>query len=146
MIGNLPNFLSQTNIQPHLSLISSLNMHWAFVTMHWAPSMTLVTYGWLILSPCAILCLVAQLCGTVCDSMDCNLPGSSIHGDSPGKNTGVGCHAFFLQWVFPTQGLNPCLPHCKWIFHCLSHLLRNSQPRRVHGYRNGQLIVIVLNE
>ena len=38
-------------------------------------------------------------------SMDCNLPGSSVHGDSPGKNTGVGCHAL-LQGIFPTQGLN----------------------------------------
>ena len=32
-------------------------------------------------------------------------PGSSVHGISPGKNTGVGCH-FLLQWIFPTQGLN----------------------------------------
>ena len=31
-------------------------------------------------------------------------PGSSVHGDSPGKNTGVGCHAL-LQGIFPTQGL-----------------------------------------
>ena len=30
--------------------------------------------------------------------------------DSPGKNTGVGCH-FLLQGIFPTQGLNPCLLH-----------------------------------
>ena len=30
------------------------------------------------------------------------------------KNTGVGCHAF-LQCIFPTQGSNPGLPHCKWI-------------------------------
>ena len=30
--------------------------------------------------------------------------------DSPGKNTGVGCH-FFLQGIFPTQKLNPCLLH-----------------------------------
>ena len=30
-------------------------------------------------------------------------------GDSPGKNTGVGCHAF-LQGIFPTQWSNPCLP------------------------------------
>ena len=29
--------------------------------------------------------------------------------DSPGKNTGVGCHAL-LQRIFPTQGLNPSLP------------------------------------
>ena len=31
-------------------------------------------------------------------------------GDSPGKNTGVGCH-FLLQGIFPTQGSNPGLPH-----------------------------------
>ena len=38
-----------------------------------------------------------------CDPMDCGLPASSVHGDSPGKNTGVGCHAL-LQEIFPTQG------------------------------------------
>ena len=41
--------------------------------------------------------------------MDCNLPGPFVHGDSPGKNTAVGCHAL-LQGIFPTQGLNPSLP------------------------------------
>ena len=62
-------------------------------------------------SRCAALCLVAQLCLTLWDSMDCSPPGSSVHEDSPGKNTGVGCHAF-LQGIFPTQGSNPGLPHC----------------------------------
>ena len=38
-----------------------------------------------------MLCLVAQL--TLCDPMDYSLPSSSVHRDSPGKNTGVGCHA-----------------------------------------------------
>ena len=38
--------------------------------------------------------------------MDCSPPGSSVHGDSPGKNTGVGCHAL-LQGIFPIQGSNP---------------------------------------
>ena len=42
---------------------------------------------------CAGLCLVIQLCPTLCSPMDCNLTGSSVHGDSPGKNTGVSCHA-----------------------------------------------------
>ena len=37
--------------------------------------------------------LVTQLCLTLCDPMDCSPPGSSVHGDSPGKNTGVGWHA-----------------------------------------------------
>ena len=40
--------------------------------------------------------------------------------DSPGKNTGVGCHAL-LQGIFPTQGSNPGLPHCRWILYHLSH-------------------------
>jgi len=40
--------------------------------------------------------------------MDCSLPGSSVHGDSPGKNIGMGCHAL-LQGIFHTQGLNPRL-------------------------------------
>ena len=41
-----------------------------------------------------VLSLAAQWCPTLFDPMDCRLPGSSVHGDSPGKNTGVGCHAF----------------------------------------------------
>ena len=44
-----------------------------------------------------------QLC--LRELMGCGLPGSSVHGDSPGKNTGMGCHAL-LQGIFPTQGLN----------------------------------------
>ena len=49
-----------------------------------------------------------------CDPMDCNPSGTSVHGDSPGKNTGVGYHAL-LQGIFPTQGWNPGLPHCRLI-------------------------------
>ena len=64
--------------------------------------------------------LVAELCPTLCNPMDCRLPGSSVHGDSPGKNTRVGCHTL-LQGIFPTQGLNPRLPHCRWILYQLSH-------------------------
>ena len=30
--------------------------------------------------PCAVLCLVAQSCPTLCDPMDCTPPGSSVHG------------------------------------------------------------------
>ena len=48
----------------------------------------------------AVLCLVVQLCPTLCDPMDCSLPGSSVHGDSPGKNTGVGCHALKLPQTY----------------------------------------------
>ena len=65
------------------------------------------------------VCLVVQSCPTL-----------RHHGlqptrllcpwDSPGKNTGVGCHAF-LQGIFPTQGSNPGLPHCRQILYHLSH-------------------------
>ena len=48
-------------------------------------------------------------------------PGSLLcPRDSPGKNTGVGCHAL-LQGIFPTQGSNPGLPHCRQILYQLSY-------------------------
>ena len=50
------------------------------------------------------VCLVAQLCLTLCNPTDYIALGSSVHGASPGKNTGVGCHAL-LQGIFPTQGI-----------------------------------------
>ena len=40
--------------------------------------------------------------------------------DSPGKNTGVGCH-FPLQVIFPTQESNPGLLHCRQILYQLSY-------------------------
>ena len=40
--------------------------------------------------------------------------------DSPGKNTGMGCH-FLLHGTFPTQGLNPSFPHCRQTLYRLSH-------------------------
>ena len=69
---------------------------------------------------CAVLCLVAQSCPTLCDPMDCSPPGSSVHGNFPGKNTGVGGHVV-LQGIFPTQGSNQGLQHCRPILYCLSH-------------------------
>ena len=39
---------------------------------------------------------------------------------SPGQNTGVGSHSL-LQGIFPTQGSNPGLPHCRRILYQLSH-------------------------
>ena len=68
------------------------------------------------------MCCVLS-CSVVSDSLwprDCNSPGCSVQGFSPGKNTEGGCHAL-LQRIFPTQGLNPSLPHCRWIFYWLSH-------------------------
>ena len=38
----------------------------------------------------------------LCNPVNCSLSGSSVHGDSPGRNSGVACHAL-LQEIFPTQ-------------------------------------------
>ena len=66
------------------------------------------------------VCLVTQSCLTLCNSMDCNFPGSSVHGTSQVR---------ILEWVamptsrgsFPTQGSNPGLLHCRQILNPLSH-------------------------
>ena len=56
---------------------------------------------------------VTQSCLTLCDPMDCPW-------NSPDQNTGVGSLSL-LQGIFPTQGLNPDLPHCRRILYQLSH-------------------------
>ena len=69
---------------------------------------------------CCVPCLVAQSCLPLCKPTDCSPPGSSIHGI---------LQARILEWVampscrglFPTQGSNPGLPHCRWILYHLSH-------------------------
>ena len=66
------------------------------------------------------MCLVTQSYLTLCDPMDCSLPGSFVHGDSPGKNAGVGCHAVH-QGIFPTQGSNRGFLHCRWILYQLRY-------------------------
>ena len=56
---------------------------------------------------------VTQSCLTLCNPMDCPW-------NSPGQKSGVG-NLSLLQGIFPTQGLNPHLPHCRWILYQLSH-------------------------
>ena len=51
------------------------------------------------------VCLLS--CSVVSDPLQSH-GHSSGHGDSPGKNTGMGCHAL-LQGFFPTQGWNTSL-------------------------------------
>ena len=57
---------------------------------------------------------VPQSCLTLCDPMGCS------PWNSPGQNTGVSSLSL-LQGIFPTQGSNPCLPHCRQILYQLSH-------------------------
>ena len=66
------------------------------------------------------VCLVTQLCLTLCDPIDCSPPGSSVHGIVQARVLEwVASH--FSRGIFQTQGLNWGLLHCKWILYRLSH-------------------------
>ena len=58
---------------------------------------------------CYVLGLVAQSCPSLCDPTECSPPGSFVHGDSPDKDPGVGCHAL-LQGNLPHPGIRPRSP------------------------------------
>ena len=62
------------------------------------------------------MCLVTQLCPAPCNPMDCSPLGSSVHGDSPGKNTRMGGHDFL-----PTQESNWGILHCRQILYQLNY-------------------------
>ena len=67
--------------------------------------------------------LVAQLCLTLCDLIDCSPPGSlwdSVHGILQVRILEWGCHSL-LQGIFPTQKLNLGLLHCRQILYQLSY-------------------------
>ena len=53
-------------------------------------------------------------------SVLCLTPCSPSPWNSPGQNTGVDSRSF-LQGIFPTQGSNPGVLHCRWILYQLSH-------------------------
>ena len=97
---------SQRSLPWHLALKSEVD------TLCVCPLSTL-------LLPHYSVMLVAQLCLTLCNPVDCSSP-DYCPWNSPGKNTGVGCY-FLLQGIFPTEGSNPGLLHCRQILYHLSH-------------------------
>ena len=74
------------------------------------------------------VCSVAQRGPTLCDPMDCSLPGSSVHGVFQARIREWVCH-FLLQGIFLTQGLSPhllhwqvdSLPLCHLVTLCIFH-------------------------
>ena len=95
---------------------------------------------------CFLFCLYCaqSFSPTLCNVMNCSPPGSSVHGDFPRKNTGVGYH-LLLQLIFPTQGLNPGLLHCRRILYHLSHqrspfvLPNNIKYLKIYYYHNSYI-------
>ena len=71
------------------------------------------------------VCMLSYFSPTLCDPMDHSLPGFSVHGI---------LQAGILEWVavssskgiFPIQGSNQRLLHCRWILYQLSHKERPS--------------------
>ena len=63
---------------------------------------------------------VTQLCPTLCDPHGPYRTRLLCPWNSPGKNTGVGSYSL-LQGIFPTQGSNPGLLHCRQTLYRLSH-------------------------
>ena len=63
---------------------------------------------------------VTQSCLTLCDPMDCSLPGSSVHGIFQARVL-EWIAISFSRGIFPIQGSNPCLLHCRQMLYRLSH-------------------------
>ena len=61
--------------------------------------------NWVISDWVIVLCLITQSCLTL-TLWTVAPPGFSVHGDSPGKNPEVGCHAL-LEETFPKAGIKP---------------------------------------
>ena len=76
-----------------------------------------------------VLCLVIQSCPTLWDPMHYSLPGSSVHGDSPGKNTGVGFHAL-LRGSFQPRNRTQ-------VFHIAGRFFTIWASREAQEYWNG---------
>ena len=83
------------------------------------------------LSKLSLCCAESHL--SLCDPMDCSLPGSSVQADSLGENNGVDCHAL---GDFLTQGSNSSHSHCRWILYHLSH------PGKLHSTGVGSLSLL----
>ena len=105
--------------QKHVHMASSVLPDHHFRWQVWGEDAGEAAAGW---AEGAKWVLVTQSCPALCNPMDCSPPGSSVHGDSPGKNS----HAL-LQGIFLTQGLNLGLPHCRQILYHLSHQGRGSK-------------------
>ena len=101
--------VGETPLGPLADVIRSHNSHRGSFICGW------IDAKFLLCCCCLVLSHVQP-----CNPVDCSPPGSSVHGDFPGKktgvNTGVGCH-FLLQGFILTLGSNPCLLcllHCRW--------------------------------
>ena len=84
--------------------------------------MIIITEQWSMLYfhlPCC--CSVAKSCPTICSPIDFSPSGSSIQVTLQARILEWVGSLSLLQGIFPTQGSNPGLLHCRWILYQLSH-------------------------
>ena len=97
-------------IRTFLPVCIELLFHW-MLTVFWSELIIVPMCVYVCVCVCVSLFThVLSHVWLLCYPMDHSPPGSSVHGDSPGKNTRVGCHSL-LQGLFPAQGSNPGLLH-----------------------------------
>ena len=86
------------------------------------------TQGFLYVTLCFLTIVKSVSCSVECDSLQPHgLQAARLlcPRNSPGKNTGVGGH-HLLQGIYPTQGSNLGLLHCRQILYLLNHDNRNN--------------------
>ena len=99
--------------QAHLIIITMNNIVLQFIQAQNTTCFFFVFF-FFNLSEVEVKCYSLSRVLTLCNPMDYSPPGSSVRGISPARNTGAGCH-FPLQGLFPTQGSNLGLQHCRQI-------------------------------
>ena len=88
---------------------------WLFSPVQVSHVLNCISSCW-ILSIAAAAAKSLQSCPTLCDPMDCSLPGSSVHGIFHGKSIGVGCHCllrvhYWKEWKFSNYNSGCVLSH-----------------------------------
>ena len=100
-----------------LHIVGMECLHWEHSNHKWMPFCALVRWddsqSWVLLrSTCRLKSGCVELLvapHVLCDPMACSQPGSSVRGNSPGQNTGVGCHSL-LQGNPPDPEIEPGSP------------------------------------
>ena len=121
-----PSFTFHLWLQPQRSAVHSLNRQWlgfpAWALHPQFPSKYSQVWSVIVISHCS---WTLKTSVPKCESRSVVSDSLRPHGlyspwNSPGQNTGVDSLSLLLG-IFPTQGMHPGLPHCRWILYQLSH-------------------------
>ena len=112
-----------------LGILQARTLEWVAISFSsawkWKVKVKSFSHAQLVASPWTSAYQVPLSMGLSRQEYWSGVPLPSLHGlyspwNSPGQNTGVG-RLYLLQGIYPAQGLNPGLPHCRRILYQLSH-------------------------